>query len=108
MKTLVVTTAVLLVLATTFADARQRHPRGHARHVSHYRAYQIQHYGYERPPSLESRCSDGALSVDPLTACFRHVYLGRDPDMNVRFELRRDYARGAKRKQETDTMFGAH
>jgi len=108
MKTLVVATAAILAIGTTFADARGHHTRVHARHVSLYNAYQVQQYGYGRPPSLESRCSDLARSADPHTVCFHRVYLGRDPDSNVRFELLRDHARGAKRKQETDTMFGAH
>jgi hypothetical protein len=40
-------------------------------------------------------CSPAARAADPYTVCFPlygvRPYLGRDPDVNVRFQLRRDY-----------------
>ena len=40
-------------------------------------------------------CSPAARAADPYTVCFPvhavRPYLGRDPDANVRFQLRRDY-----------------
>jgi hypothetical protein len=40
-------------------------------------------------------CSPAARAADPYTVCFPFYgvrpYLGRDPDINVRFQLRRDY-----------------
>jgi hypothetical protein len=40
-------------------------------------------------------CSPAARAADPYTVCFPFYgvrpYLGRDPDVNVRFQLRRDY-----------------
>jgi hypothetical protein len=44
-------------------------------------------------------CSPAARAADPYTVCFPphgvRPYLGRDPDANIRFELRRDWFRGA-------------
>jgi hypothetical protein len=41
------------------------------------------------------RCSLAARAADPYTVCFPsntvRPYLGRDPDINVRFEMRRNY-----------------
>src|SRR6516164_9241966 len=43
------------------------------------------------------RCSPGARAADPYTVCFPsntvRPYLGRDPDANVRLQMRRDYLR---------------
>jgi hypothetical protein len=40
------------------------------------------------------RCSPGARAADPYTVCFPpntvRPYLGRDPDSNVRLQMRRD------------------
>jgi hypothetical protein len=40
-------------------------------------------------------CSPAARAADPYTVCFPFYgvrpYLGRDPDINIRFQLRRDY-----------------
>jgi hypothetical protein len=73
----------MLALSTTCADAAKRVARApiHVAADPSYWMYQ--------------RCSPAARAADPNTVCFpSHTlrpYLGRDPDANVRFQLRRDY-----------------
>ena len=87
--------AAMLALSTTFADAAKRHvgkaPRFAAHDVKSIHAAPDPSYWMYR------RCSPGARAADPYTVCFPsntvRPYLGRDPDANVRFELRRNYPR---------------
>ena len=93
---LVTAIAVMLTLSTTCADAAKRNvgqaPRFAARDakVVPIRAAPDAYWMYRR-------CSPAALAADPYTVCFPsntvRPYLGRDPDINVRFELRRNYPR---------------
>jgi hypothetical protein len=82
---LVTAIAAMLALGATSADAAKRVARApiHVAAGPSYWMYQ--------------RCSPGARAADPNTVCFPpgtvRPYLGRDPDANVRFQLRRDYHR---------------
>jgi hypothetical protein len=86
-------TAIALALSTTCADAAKRHvgqnPRSATRDV-HAAPGPSTYWMY-------SRCSPGARAADPNTVCFPsgtvRPYLGRDPDANVRLQMRRDYLR---------------
>jgi hypothetical protein len=89
--------AVMLALSTTCADAAKRQvgkappPAAHDIRVAPiHGAPQSSYWMYQR-------CSPGARAADPKTVCFPtgtvRPYLGRDPDANVRFMLRRDYHR---------------
>jgi hypothetical protein len=75
--------AAMLALSTTCADAAKRVARAPI------------HVAAEPSYWMYQRCSPAARAADPYTVCFpSHTvlpYLGRDPDANVRFQLRRDY-----------------
>ena len=82
---LVTAIAAMLALSTTCADAAKRVARAPI------------HVAAEPSYWMYRRCSPGARAADPYTVCFPsntvRPYLGRDPDINVRFELRRNYPR---------------
>jgi hypothetical protein len=80
----------MLALSTT-ADAARRH-------VGKAQVATLPiHVAPEPSYWMYRRCSSAARAADPYTVCFpSHTvrpYLGRDPDVNVRFELRRNYPR---------------
>jgi hypothetical protein len=89
---LVTAIAAMLTLSTTCADAAKRHvgqaPRFAARDVKVAPGSSYWMYG---------RCSPGARAADPNTVCFPpgtvRPYLGRDPDANIRLQMRRDHHR---------------
>ena len=85
--------AAMLALNTTCADAAKRHVGRFATHDVRVVPLRV---AFE--PSLYwmyRLCSPAARAADPYTVCFPFYgvrpYLGRDPDVNVRFQLRRDY-----------------
>jgi hypothetical protein len=83
---LVTTIAAMLALSTTYADAAKRHV-GKAPRFSTVFFEPSSYWMYRR-------CSPAARAADPYTVCFlpaERPYLGRDPDANIRFQLRRDY-----------------
>ena len=92
---LVMAIAAMLALSTTCADAAKRHvgqaPRFATRDVKVAPVHAAPGSSYW----MYGRCSPGARAADPYTVCFPFYgvrpYLGRDPDVNVRFQLRRDY-----------------
>jgi hypothetical protein len=96
---LVTAIAAMLALSTTCADAAKRYvgkaPRFAAHHVKVARL--PGHVAPEPGYWMYRRCSPAARAADPYTVCFPshnvRPYLGRDPDINVRFELRRNYPR---------------
>jgi hypothetical protein len=80
----------MLALSTTCADAAKRHVGKAPRFAM----------GYAAPGSsfwMYRLCSAAARAADPYTVCFPshgvRPYLGRDPDVNIRYQLRRDYQR---------------
>jgi hypothetical protein len=85
--------AAMLALSTTCADAAKRHvvqaPRFAARDVKVAPVHAA-----PEPYWMYRRCSPGARAADPYTVCFPpntvRPYLGRDPDSNVRLQMRRD------------------
>jgi hypothetical protein len=89
---LVTAIAAMLALSTTYADAAKRqvgqNPRSATRDV--HAAPGSSYWMYQR-------CSSAARAADPYTVCFPtgtvRPYLGRDPDANVRLQMRRDYFR---------------
>jgi hypothetical protein len=89
-KFLVTAIAAMLALSTACADAAKRNvaPRSATRDV---------HAASGSSYWMYSRCSPGARTADPNTVCFPsgtvRPYLGRDPDANVRLQMRRDYLR---------------
>jgi hypothetical protein len=93
---LVTAIAAMLALSTTCADAAKRHvgkaPRFAARHLKARLPIRV---APEPPYWMYRLCSPAARAADPYTVCFPFYgvrpYLGRDPDANVRFQLRRDY-----------------
>jgi hypothetical protein len=93
---LVTAIAATLTLNTTGADAARRQvgkapppPAAHDVRVAPIHA--------ASPYWMYSRCSPAARAADPYTVCFPsntvRPYLGRDPDANVRLQMRRDYHR---------------
>jgi hypothetical protein len=96
---LVTAIAAMLVLSTTFADAAKRHVRKAPHRVAHHVKVARLPIRVAPEPSywMYRRCSPGARAADPYTVCFPsstvRPYLGRDPDANVRLQLRRDYPR---------------
>jgi hypothetical protein len=82
---LVTAIAATLALSTTCADAAKRVAR-----LPIHVAPEPSYWMYQR-------CSPAARAADQYTVCFpSHTvrpYLGRDPDVNVRFQMRRDYPR---------------
>jgi hypothetical protein len=87
--------AAMLALSTLCADAAKRQVGKTPRFAAHDVGVAPIHAA----PSywMYSRCSPGARAADPYTVCFPsntvRPYLGRDPDANVRLQMRRDYHR---------------
>jgi hypothetical protein len=83
---------LVLALSTTCADAAKRHV-GQAQRFAARDVHAARGSSYW----MYSRCSPGARAADPNTVCFPsgtvRPYLGRDPDANVRLQMRRDYHR---------------
>jgi hypothetical protein len=101
---LVTAITAMLALNMTCADAAKRHvgkaPRFAAHHVNHVKLRKPRRdlpIRVAPEPSywMYRLCSPAARAADPYTVCFPFYgvrpYLGRDPDVNVRFQLRRDY-----------------
>jgi hypothetical protein len=91
---LVTAIAAMLALSTTCADAAKRHVGNAPRFATHDVKVVPIRVVFE--PSLYwmyRLCSPAALAADPYTVCFPvhnvRPYRGRDPDLNVRFQLRR-------------------
>ena len=88
--------AAMLALSTTFADAAKRHVRKAPHRVAHHVkiARLPIHVAPESSYWMYRRCSPAARAADPYTVCFPpntvRPYLGRDPDSNVRLQMRRD------------------
>jgi hypothetical protein len=83
---LVTVIAAMIALSTTCADAAKRHI-GNAPRFATHDFFQPSLYWMYR------LCSPAALAADPYTVCFPvhavRPYRGRDPDINIRFDLRR-------------------
>ena len=83
---LVTAIAVMIALSTTCAGAAMRHV-GNAPRFATHDFFQPSLYWMYR------LCSPAALAADPYTVCFPvhavRPYRGRDPDINIRFDLRR-------------------
>jgi hypothetical protein len=81
-----VATATMLALSTTCADAAKRHVGNAPRFATHDFFEPSLYWMYRL-------CSPAALAADPYTVCFPvhavRPYRGRDPDVNIRFQLRR-------------------
>jgi hypothetical protein len=96
---LVTAIAAMLALSTTCADAARRHVGKAPRFAAHPVKVATLPIHVAPEPSywMYRRCSSAARAADPYTVCFPsntvRPYLGRDPDINVRFELRRNYPR---------------
>jgi hypothetical protein len=114
----IIAAAVVLALSTTFAAAAKRHVKKTVRHATHHVAVVRAHVAIVRAhvssePSQHwayRLCKAAALARDPYTVCFsasHPPYLGRDPDINVRFELRRDW-KHTKLKTASTPMLGSH
>jgi hypothetical protein len=92
---LVTAIAAMLALSTTCADAAKRQVGKAPRFAAH----DVRVAPIRAAPSywMYSRCSPAARAADPYTVCFPsntvRPYLGRDPDANVRLQMRRDYNR---------------
>ena len=89
--------AMLVALSTTCADAAKRHVGKAPRFAAHHVKVARLPIRVAPEPSywMYRLCSPAARAADPYTVCFPlygvRPYLGRDPDVNVRFQLRRDY-----------------
>jgi len=88
--------AAMLALSTTCADAAKRHVGKAPRFAAHHLKARLPIRVAPEPSYWMYRlCSPAARAADPYTVCFPlygvRPYLGRDPDVNVRFQLRRDY-----------------
>jgi hypothetical protein len=107
----IIATAVVLALSTTFAAAAKRHIKKTVRHATYHVAVVQAHFSSEPSHHWAYRlCKAAALARDPYTVCFtasHPPYLGRDPDINVRFELRRDW-KHTKLKTASTPMLGSH
>jgi hypothetical protein len=94
MKQLVLPIAAMLVLSTTFAEAGKRH----VRKVVHQMSDHIARGRFAPAPIyFGDRPCISAAARDPYIVCFpggNSPYVGRDPDINVRFDLRRDGSHG--------------
>ena len=92
---LVTAIAAMLALTTPCADAAKRQVGKTPRFAAHDVGVAPIHAA----PSywMYSRCSPGARAADPYTVCFPsntvRPNLERDPDANVRLQMRRDYHR---------------
>jgi len=93
---LVMAIAAMLALSTTCADAAKRQV-GNAPRFATQGVKVVLHAAPEPSYWMYRRCSPGARAADPYTVCFPsntvRPYLGRDPDANVRLQMRRDYLR---------------
>jgi len=96
MKQLVLPIVTTLALSTTFAEAGNRHVRKVVHQISHHIAR-----GRTAPAPIfigDRPCtSSEVFTRDPYIVCFPGLNspsVGRDPDINIRFELRRDLSRG--------------
>jgi hypothetical protein len=91
---LVTVIAAMLALSTTCADAAKRHVGKAPRFAAHDVKVVPIHAAPEPSYWMYRRCSPGARAADPYTVCFPpntvRPYLGRDPDSNVRLQMRRD------------------
>jgi hypothetical protein len=91
---LVTAIAAMLALSTTCADAAKRHVGNAPRFAA--QGVKVVPIRAAPEPSywMYRRCSPGARAADPYTVCFPpntvRPYLGRDPDSNVRLQMRRD------------------
>ena len=89
--------AAMLALSTTCVDAAKRHVGQAPRFAAHDVKVVPIHAAPEPSYWMYRRCSPGARAADPYTVCFPsntvRPYLGRDPDANVRLQMRRDYHR---------------
>jgi hypothetical protein len=88
---LVTAIAAMLSLSSTCADAARRHV---GRFTTHdVRVVPIRVVFEPSLYWMYRLCSPAALAADPYTVCFPvhnvRPYRGRDPDVNVRFDLRR-------------------
>jgi hypothetical protein len=94
---LVTAIAAMLALSTTCADAAKRHVGKAPRFAAHDVKVVPIHAAPQPSYWMYQRCGPGARAADPYTVCFPsntvRPYLGRDPDVNVRFQMRRDYPR---------------
>ena len=94
---LVTAVAAMLALSTTCSDAAKRHVGNAARFAAQGVKVVPIHATPEPSYWMYRRCSPGARAADPYTVCFPsntvRPYLGRDPDANVRLQMRRDYLR---------------
>ena len=91
---LVTAIAAMLTLSTTCADAAKRQV-GNAPRVAAQGGKVVPIRAAPEPSYwMYRRCSPGARAADPYTVCFPpntvRPYLGRDPDSNVRLQMRRD------------------
>jgi hypothetical protein len=85
----------MLALSTTCADAGKRDDRKAPRPAAHQvNVAREPIHAAPEPYWMYRRCSPGARAADPYTVCFPpntvRPYLGRDPDSNVRLQMRRD------------------
>ena len=94
---LVTAIAAMLALSTTCADAAKRQVGKAPRFATHDVKVVPIHAAAAPSYWMYRRCNPAARAADPYTVCFPsssvRPYLGRDPDANVRFELRRNYPR---------------
>jgi hypothetical protein len=94
---LVTAIAAMLALSTTWADAAKRHVGKAPRVAAHDVKVAPIHAAPQQPYWMYSRCSPSARAADPYTVCFPpntvRPYVGRDPDANVRLQMRRDHLR---------------
>ena len=94
---LVTAIAAMLALSATCADAAKRQVGKTPRSAAHDVKVVPTHGAADSSYWMYSRCSPGARAADPYTVCFPsntvRPYVGRDPDPNVRLQMRRDYLR---------------
>ena len=94
---LITAIAGMLTLSTTCADAAKRHVGKAPRFAAHDVKVVPIHAAPESSYWMYGRCNPAARAADPYTVCFPsntvRPYLGRDPDSNVRLQMRRDYFR---------------
>ncbi len=96
-RKLVTGIAAMLALSTACADAAKRDVRKIAPPAAHHVtvASAPTHAAPESTYWQYRLCSPAARAADPYTVCFPsntvRPYLGRDPDPNVRLQMRRNY-----------------
>jgi hypothetical protein len=92
---LVTAIAAMLALSTTCADAAKRHAgKAHRFAAYHVKVARLPIRVAPEPSYWMYRlCSPAARAADPYTVCFPvhavRPYRGRDPDINIRFDLPR-------------------